>query len=240
MNDYLLFIDTEASGLPANWILPLTDDSNWPHAVQASWIIYDKNQSLIKKENHYIKNDDFTIVKSAMDTHGITNDFLAKNGEDRIVVLQLLVADLLKYQPMIIGHFIRLDYYILSADFYRSAISNPLSKLPVFCTMVASKELVWNPMPKYLRLEDLYAFLFHKELKDQHNALNDAQATADCFFELLNRDEINDAYIVRQTADFERYRDPVNRQNGCIVPVLIAIILFISIIWYYEQTTGIS
>jgi len=233
LTDYLLFIDTEASALPVKWTLPLTADSNWPHIVQVSWIIYDKNRSLIKKEDHYIKSDGFTITQSAIKTHGLTPGFLAAHGGNRNKILQLLCNDLLTYQPMIIGHFMRLDYYVLGADLYRSKLANPLTTLPVFCTMVATKHLVWNPLPRQLRLGELYTYLFGKDLQGQHNALVDAQATADCFFELLDRHEINESLIKTQTDAFEPFRDPAAKNKGCILPVLITavLLLFILMIW---------
>lgn len=231
MTDYLLFIDTEASALPAKWNLPLTAGDNWPHSVQISWIIYDKNRGLVKKENHYIKNEGFTITQSAIDTHGLTPAFLDKHGEPRDEVLQLLCADLGNYRPMVIGHFIRMDYYVLGADMLRANLYNPLTTMPVFCTMVATKHLVWNPLPRQLRLDDLYLYLFNKDLLGQHNAMVDAQATADCFYELFDRGEINDDYIKTQTADFEPFRDPTVKGEGCMLPTLILALLFILIIW---------
>jgi DNA polymerase-3 subunit epsilon len=53
LNDYLLFIDTEASGLPLKWNLPYNADENWPHALQVSWLIYDKYNTLVKQQDHY-------------------------------------------------------------------------------------------------------------------------------------------------------------------------------------------
>ena len=231
MNDYLLFIDTEASGLPVNWSRPYSHEGNWPYAVQVSWLIYDKDRTLLKQENHYIKNDGFTITPSAIAIHGITDEFLAQNGKDRADVLRMLAADLLQYQPMVIGHFIKLDYFVLGADFYRSVLANPLTDLPMFCTMVATKFLKWNPMPNYLRLEETYHYLFYKDLPNAHNALNDAQATAECFYELLDRNEINQEYIADQAADFDKYKYPVNKNKGCMVTVALIIVLLIFTLW---------
>jgi len=231
VTDYLLFIDTEASALPVKWNLPLTADDNWPHSVQVSWIIYDKNRQVIKKADHYIKSDGFNITESAIKTHGLTPAFLATHGQEREEVLKLLCADLANYRPLVIGHFIRMDYYVLGADMHRAKLYNPLTTLPVFCTMVATKHLIWNPLPRQLRLDDLYLYLFNKDLLGQHNAMVDAQAAADCFYELLDRGEINDDYIKSQTADFEPFRDPTTKAEGCMLPALILVLLFILMIW---------
>ncbi len=231
LNDYFLFIDTEASGLPLKWNLPYSVDDNWPHALQVSWLIYDKQHTLVKQQDHYINSEGIIITPAALQIHGITPEFLALNGKPRAEVLRLLVADLMQYQPMLIGHFIRLDYYLLGAAFYRSAMENPLNKFPVFCTMVTTTQLVTRPLTRHLRLEELYHMLFGHDLQHQHNALNDAQATAACFFELRNRGEIPNHIIAQQNKDFEQQRHPTQKQKGCLLPAL-AIILLVAIILY--------
>lgn len=198
MNDYLLFIDTEASGLPVNWKLPYSAEGNWPSAVQISWIIYSKDRQEIKRANHYIRNTDFFITPQAMDIHGINSGFLAVKGEARQEVMALLAADLNQYQPLVIGHFVQLDYHILGADFYRAGLENPLVNLPLFCTMTATTQLAWTPMRHSLRLGDLYAYLFYKPMQKQHDAEADAEATALCFFELMDRREISEDSIQKQ------------------------------------------
>ena len=231
LNDYFLFIDTEASGLPLKWDQPYSADGNWPHALQVSWLIYDKRHALVKQQNHYIGSEGIHITPAALAIHGLTPEFLAINGKPRTEVLQLLTADLQQYQPMVTGHFIRLDYYLLGAAFYRSAMENPLHKLPVFCTMVATTQLVHSSLTRHLRLEELYYMLFNTDLQHQHNALHDAQATAACFFELRNRGEISDKNISRQNQDFEQQRDPAQKQKGCLLPALMLILLAAIIIY---------
>jgi DNA polymerase-3 subunit epsilon len=231
LNDYLLFIDTEASGLPIKWDLPYSADDNWPHALQVSWLIYDKQHNLIKQQDHYISEERINITPAALEIHGLTPEFLAANGKLRTEVLQLLVADVQQYQPMLVGHFIRLDYYLIGVAFHRSAMDNPLNKLPVFCTMVVTTQLVHSALTRHLRLEELYRMLFGTDLQHQHNALNDAQATAACYFELRKRGEVSDQIIKQQNQDFEQQRDPTQKQKGCWLPAL-AILFLVAIIIY--------
>lgn len=231
LNDYFLFIDTEASGLPLKWNLPYSADENWPHALQVSWFIYDKHHKLIKQQDHYIQSEGIAITPAALAIHHLTPEFLKLSGKPRTEVIQLLAADVQQYNPMLIGHFIRLDYYLLGAAFYRSGIANPLGNLPVFCTMVATTQLVHSSLTRHLRLEELYYMLFNTDLQNQHNALYDAQATAACFFELRNRGEISDKSIRQQNLDFEQQRDPAQKQKGCLLPALILILLMAIIIY---------
>ena len=80
MKKYLLFIDTETTGIPKRWNLPYSETENWPSAIQVSWILYDVNGIEIKRENHYINVDDSEISVKSFKIHGITKQFLDKNG----------------------------------------------------------------------------------------------------------------------------------------------------------------
>jgi DNA polymerase III subunit epsilon len=198
VQEYLLFIDTEASGLPKKWDVPYSKEHNWPYAVQVSWILFTKHGQKLKEENFYISDEDFKISPSAIKIHGLTRDFLRKAGECRKEVLKQLSNDLNTYKPLIIGHFLELDLHILGADFYRAKMENPLKDLPLFCTMLATKHLVRNPDVTYLRLGELFTTLFNNGLENQHNAIVDARATSACYFELVKRGDINDEKINSQ------------------------------------------
>ncbi len=226
MTDNLLFIDTEASGLPKKWKAPYSKIDNWPFSVQVSWLIYSRNGNLIKQENHYISDNDFKITPSALNIHGITREFLNEHGEPRHEVMQLLAKDMQLYQPLLIGHFMELDFHIISADFFRSGVENPAVNLPTFCTMIATKQMGSNPQRKYLRLGDLYQLLFNRALLHQHNALNDVTATAECFFELIKKGEIDEEYIVKQHS-LNSIEHPFNRFIGWVVVILILLLLVI-------------
>jgi DNA polymerase III subunit epsilon len=224
VRDYFLFIDTEASALPKKWDEPYSKKGNWPHSVQLSWIIYTKDGKEIKQENHYISDNDFEISNSAKTVHGITREFINGNGISRKEVLALLTTDINKYDPLIIGHFIELDFHLIGADCYRAGIRNPLLDYPTFCTMLATTHLVQNPSKKFLKLCDLYSLLFNASMANHHNALEDARATAKCFFELLKRGEIDNAKIAKQ----EKFlTEPKLKKdnNGCAFIFLIALLL---------------
>jgi DNA polymerase III subunit epsilon len=197
---HLLFIDTEATGLPDKWDKPYSAVNNWPSALQVSWIICDREGNEIKCEDHYINNNDRKISRAAYKINGLTADFLQQHGKDRTGVFALLAADIQQYDPVIIGHFIELDQKVLGADAFRAGSESPLEHSPLYCTMRATRHLVQNPCKKYLTLGELYELLLHQPLSGQHNALNDARATADCFFELVARKEINEASIEYQDA----------------------------------------
>ncbi|WP_121810828.1 3'-5' exonuclease [Mucilaginibacter kameinonensis] len=234
MQDYLLFIDTETSGLPKKWDLPYCDNDNWPYALQVSWIVYTKDMQEVKREDHYIKDNDFTISPKAYAIHGLTQEYLVEHGEWRKDVMSLLANDLLQYEPLVVGHFIELDLNVAGVEFYRTGITNPLENLKTFCTMLATTKWVQNPKAKYLRLNQLYEVLFNKTLDRQHNALEDAEATAECFFEMLKRGDINDESIQHQ----EVYLQKIRSEKKYLLPAAIVLILIIIIaFWLYGSTS---
>ncbi len=198
MPDYLLFVDTETSGLPADWRRPYAEPGAWPHVAQLAWLIYTKAGELIKTENHYIRPSDYDLTPASTQIHGLTRAFLLERGQARLAVMQRLHDDLLLYKPLVIGHFIELDYHMVGVSFLRAGLDNALLGLPTFCTMRLT-ERFWQPMrQQYLRLTDLYQRQFGHPQPHAHDALADAQATAACFFELRRTGEIDAATLTGQ------------------------------------------
>ncbi|TDW96436.1 DNA polymerase-3 subunit epsilon [Dinghuibacter silviterrae] len=186
----MLFIDTEATGLPLNWELPYSTPGNWPHAIQVSWLVYSREGVKIKEEDHYIHEPGITISPDAARIHRLRRDFLQINGKRRASVLQLLEADLARYEPLLVGHFLNLDLHVLRAEYFREGMSDPTRQLPTYCTMLGSKHLQPNPSLRYLKLGDLCETLFGRAQQHPHDAYWDARTTADCYFELERRGQI--------------------------------------------------
>jgi DNA polymerase-3 subunit epsilon len=231
VQDHLLFIDTETSGLPKDWTQPYSNNANWPYAVQVSWIIYTRDGVELKREDHYIRDRDFDIEPDAFKVHGITREFLNDKGERRKYVMDLLYNDLIQYQPMVVGHYMELDYNITGVDFYRLNMANPMDNLPMYCTMLGSTHYTRNPQVDYLRLGQLYSVLFNKPLQNQHNALIDAKATAECFFEMHRNGGISDDAIEQQRINRLIRKQPV-LNKGCALPVLFLLILTLLIAYW--------
>ncbi len=190
MKEYLLFIDTETSGVPLRWDRPYSDQKNWPSVIQVAWIIYDCHSKEIRRVCEYIYDKDISISKASQKIHGLDIEMLASHGSRRKDVLRKLAHDINKYNPLIIGHFVELDVQVLSADYFRAQLDNPFIGKDFFCTMLSSEKFSYNPQIKYLRLSQLYDHLFDLEPKTLHEAEIDAELTATCFFELCSRNEL--------------------------------------------------
>ena len=192
MRDYLLFIDTETSGLPANWSQPYANNEAWPHILQVAWVIYTASGQLVKAECYYLKPTNYDISPESGEIHGLTLQFLEQQGHGRHGVMQQLVDDLRRYKPLVVGHFMELDYHMLGVTFHRTGLPNALLDLPNFCTMRLTDQFVRPMGQRFLRLPELYERLFGQPMLREHDALTDAQATADCFFELWQNGDITE------------------------------------------------
>ena len=206
VREYLLFLDTETSGIPRDWSKPYSSRDNWPHIVQLAWVVYTQDGQEVKVENHYIQPNDYDMSPASGRVHGLTVDFLRQHGKPRHIVMQRLHRDLLQYHPLVVAHFMQLDYHMVGVGFYRAGLQNPLEHLPTFCTMRATGQLVRHSNQGFLRLSELHQRLFDEPQPRQHDAMADAYATARCFFELQRQGAI--------TAETVAQQGPVGLQNA--------------------------
>ncbi|SNR86275.1 MULTISPECIES: 3'-5' exonuclease [Hymenobacter] len=197
--EYLLFVDTETTGLPRGWDQPYTKEPNWPYIAQLGWAVYTVGGEQVKADQDYLLVPAGSMPASAIAIHGLTPAFLQEHGQPPHVVLQRLLSDLETYQPRVIGHFLQLDFHVLGAAFERAGLPNPLLALPQFCTMTATKPSLPNaPHERHLRLHELHELLFDEALERPHDAYVDALATARCFFELQRRGWLTDDILLGQ------------------------------------------
>lgn len=206
MNEYILFIDTETSDRPRNWNSPTSEVNKWPYILQISWTICKKSGEQVLTRNFYIYSNEITIHIDSYQIHGITLEYLLEKGISRKEAFQYLANDLLEYDPVIVGHFVKFDLKMLEVGFNRADISMNFEPYTKFCTMQYSYKLLMGDRTHLLKLNELYYRLFNVELKNQHNALVDAIATKDCFFELIKREMVTDKIIEKQQKTFKPKR----------------------------------
>ncbi|MFT4202713.1 MAG: 3'-5' exonuclease [Chitinophagaceae bacterium] len=231
MTDFLLFIDTESSGLPQKWDLPFGQTDGWPYVVQVAWLVYNQDGTKIKEENHYIRNTDYTIEPSSREIHHISDETLQEKGENRQLVLERLQNDLDQYNPIIVGHCVELDYKLLNVEYRR--IGQPLSPLEnrtLFCTMLSSTSLPHIDANKQMKLVELYHYLFAEEQPFPHDALYDAQATARCFFKEKEILSLSPCQISeQQPVKSSRYEHNTKRLG---IVIVVAVVVLIVVVYY--------
>ncbi|MFD1615822.1 3'-5' exonuclease [Gelatiniphilus marinus] len=187
--EYLLFFDTETTGIPKNWKAPITDLNNWPRIVQLAYILSDKDGKIINQSDFIIKPVDFKIPEESSNVHGITTDKAIEEGIPLSLALQSF-DNLAKHSGVLVAHNIEFDEKIVRAEYLRCNMTDSLSNMKRICTMEESINLCALKGTygyKWPKLTELYFKLFNSELKDSHNASNDVKATFECYWELKKR-----------------------------------------------------
>ena len=188
-----IFFDTETTGLPHNYNAPYTDINNWPRLVQLAWIVYDNN-SIIARKNYLIKPIGFTIPQSATNIHGVSMANALENGHKIQSILNVFLEDT-KDANALIGHNVEFDLKVVQAELYRLNIDNNFSGVTILDTMRLSTNFCKIPNKRYgyryPKLIELYNILFSESFDNMHNAIADVEATAKCFWAMLDRGIIN-------------------------------------------------
>ena len=185
-----LIFDTETTGLPKNWRAPITDSDNWPRVVQLAWQLHDTNGRLLNRGNYIIKPDGFDIPYAAQKVHGISTERAMRDGHDLAEVLQIFSKDL-ERAGYNVGHNIGFDIQVTGAEFYRCGLESPLLDLKVIDTKDEGTDFCAIPggkggRYKWPTLTELHEKLFGQGFGDAHDAAYDVDATARCFFGLID------------------------------------------------------
>ncbi len=230
MQEYLLFVDTETSGIPHSLKSAISELDKWPFILQLAWAVYDRSGQLVKQENHFIYEDDISIRPSAIEIHGITLEELKEKGEDRKAVMRQFTKDLRQYKPLLVGHFMEFDGKMLQVALLRSGMKNIITRYPMFCTMKATTEYARHTDHNYPKLNELYLKLFGKRMEHQHDAAADVAATAECFWVLYHKGELTEKILAAQPI-YTQMKSKAKAKMGCGLPVFVLIIASI-LLWF--------
>ena len=74
----ILFVDVETDGLPIRH--NILEHPDWPHIVQAAWIVSDGKGNIIRSASRIVKPVGFTIPAEAVAVHGITTKMAREQG----------------------------------------------------------------------------------------------------------------------------------------------------------------
>jgi len=217
----ILVLDTETTGLPANYKAPVSGVENWPRAVQIAWATYKNDGTFIEGNSYIIKPKGYEIPAESTAIHGITTEMASAQGFEIGTVLACLESGI--YQAdHIVAHNIDFDAAIIGAEFIRAGMPNTIEFAPMICTMRASTEFCAIPGKysgyKWPNLNELHVKLFDESIMAQHSADADAATCAKCFFELVKRGVIELAPEQEQEpepemADPDEIQDAIEREN---------------------------
>ena len=223
---HIMFIDTEASAKPVNW--NSSDKVDWPYIVQAAWAVYNTQGQLLTEQSVIVEAKDYHIHTDALQIHGISEQRANEEGVSRKEALRMFAKDLKRYNPLIVGHFIDLDLRMIQMGFQRAGMKNILPNYKTFCTMHATSDYMHLPQRHYPQLSEIYQMLFKRKLMGAHDALVDVHATAEVFFELIRRGEVNEQVINNQ----KRIKKGENRKPaGCGLVLMFVLLFMLLEIW---------
>ena len=184
----IFIVDTETTGLPRHGKVYLPGGRGWPHLVQVAWILYDGSGCECKRENLLIKPAGFDIPESAVAIHGITTEQALRDGVVLRDALRAFARDMLQ-AVVVVAHNMRFDQGVIAAECFREGLPDPFVGRRNVCTMLASSCRAGRNQ-RLLSLGGLYRDLFLCEHEGAHDAANDAEACALCFFEMVRRGDI--------------------------------------------------
>lgn len=164
-----LILDTETESLNEDIFITFENLISCPPIKQIAWLIYDSDGNKIKEHNIYLNKDN-------------TNEGVSKKA-----TLEKLIQDIKEFNPVLVGHNIRFDKNIIGAELLRENLYHHLIELNYYCTMEQTVDYCSLPNNKWPKLQELNYKLFGTNYAGAHDALNDAKATARCFFELKSK-----------------------------------------------------
>lgn len=184
-----LFFDTETTGKPKRYDAPAKDVDNWPRITQLAFAVFDATGKKIHQFACLIKPDGWEIPKEKF---FLDNNMTTERCEAEGLPIKYTIEEIIMHienNPYLIAHNITFDRMVLAAEMIRMGLTTT-NKPKQICTMNESTAYCKLPGSrgyKWPKLEELHSHLFESKFDGAHNALNDVEACAKCFFELVNR-----------------------------------------------------
>jgi TPR repeat protein len=179
---FILFVDTETTGIPFDTSENFRNIDNWPTIKQIAWIIYKKDGTILAQRNYIINDEADSLITSSP-------DYIPRTIMPIYDIL-VLFQDAIKLCDVIVGHNIEYDVNVILSELHRYGYdTSQLSSMQQFCTMKNSIEICGFDSRKgdrYPKLQELYSKLFHHPFDNAHDAYCDIKATANCFWEFFS------------------------------------------------------
>jgi DNA polymerase III epsilon subunit-like protein len=179
----IMILDTETTGFPASRDPTEIYKFNNARLIELGYIIYDSTGKKIKEYDSLVKPNNFVIGNTHI--HGISQQDAISKGQSIDQVLNELSTDLDTIDAFVC-HNISFDMNIILSESHRAKMLDLVKKIESkekLCTMEMGKKFMkLNKSPKLI---ELYKFLFNKDFIQEHRALSDCVACADCYFSMI-------------------------------------------------------
>lgn len=195
-----LVFDIETTGLPLrkgfNSYFPPENiiKYNPSRIVSIAWATFQPDSTQVTQHYYIIKPNDFQINNNSKATqvNGITKEIAETKGIPFSQMITFLETDV-DNSNTLIAHNLQFDLHILLSELYRSNNTNLIQKirtLKQYCTMKKSCPILKLPSAsdKYYKnpkLIELYQSFYPNGQFQQHDALEDVRACAQCYFKLI-------------------------------------------------------
>ncbi|MCB0761706.1 MAG: DNA polymerase III subunit alpha [Flavobacteriales bacterium] len=187
-----IIFDTETTGFPIIRDAAPSDLDSWSTArmVQIAWQVHDADGKLLSANNLLIRPEGFEIPYSATKIHGISHERAVEHGVPVEEVLRAFEKDMASAK-YVVGHNIGFDIGVVGSEMIRHGFETALfDKADIdtkdistdFCALPGGK----GGKYKWPTLTELHTKLFGVPFEDAHDAAYDVDATARCFFGLIN------------------------------------------------------
>lgn len=195
-----MFFDTETTGKPLDWKLPMTVVDNWPRVIQLGWSVCDLAGQQLSEGNYLIEPAGWEVpTEKFWIEHNLSTERCQAEGKPLDKVLGLFLRDL-QSATFLVSHNMDFDYNVLGAELIRRGFRSEHRPTRV-CTKELTTEVCripfhakqrWYPgrpkqRYKWPKLEELHQFLFGTMPQNQHDAGGDVTTLRNCFFELVRR-----------------------------------------------------
>lgn len=189
----LLFLDTETTGIPKNFSFTVASAGDWPNIVQLGFQVWTAPGTPVLDYCEIIRPDTFKIPEGMV--HGISHETALEKGKAAWSVLAAF-DDTVRHADAIVCHNADFDIPVLYAEYIRRGFHPFWEKIPVFCTQKQTTALLKIPKKKgqggtvnwkWPSLAELHRFCGFGEIQGAHDARADVEATARCFFYILEK-----------------------------------------------------
>jgi DNA polymerase III epsilon subunit-like protein len=188
-------VDTEGSGLfryknedgspvPA-------DAPGQPRLASLAMIFADADLNVEREYHAFVRPDGWEMPEATTKIHGLTQEFLLKNGVPVIEVLKEYTAAI-ESGRVLVAHNVQHDAKQLRAELRRAGLPDLFEQTPNFCTMRSLTNVCKIPPNggrgayKWPKLSEACVFFGMTEYGD-HSSLNDARAVVGLMREMKKR-----------------------------------------------------
>jgi DNA polymerase III epsilon subunit-like protein len=193
---YLVFDSTPISK-PLSYKAPFSDTFAWPRLMHLSWILLDDKYKLIEDFDCIVSPDGFELSDRILEFCKLDNEDIEKKAVPVTEILKQF-SESVEKSFYLVAHNMNMNECVLSAEYLRNSIPNPIFKKERICLMQESTYYCKIPSKsggfKWPSLTELHAVCFNQKYSPSGNARADVIAAARSFIKLMKLNALEDFF----------------------------------------------